>query len=271
MTRRQKLLLIIGAIALICWTIFWRYDYIKDPATKKGGDLYKTVINRGYIIVGVKTDTKPFGFIDENGKNAGFDVDIAHYIAKEILHDPEKVRFVSVKDNDRFVLLNNCKVDMVIATMTITPKRQIFADFSNAYYITGQTLLVNNGSKIRSLGDLSNKNVGVIYGSTAEETIKFLLPSAHVLGYKTYEDAYRALKNGTVLGITSDDAILRVYSLKDPSVKLLPKRYSRDSYGIAFRRGGECDYLLDVVNNVISDMDNRGVFIQLRHKWNLDS
>lgn len=267
---KKAVLILLAIVALIGWMIFWGYDYSKDAATKKGGDLYKTVIERGYIVVGVKTDIKPFGFINEKGENAGFDVDLAHYIAKELFHDPAKVKFVSVTDSERMYLLNLNKVDMIIATMTVTPKRQHFVDFSNAYYITGQALLVNSGSSIRSLGDLSNKDVGVIYGSTAEETIKFLLPTAHVMGYKTYDEAYRALKAGHVLGITSDDAILRNYSLKDSSVNLLPKRYSRDSYAIAFRRGEESNYIIEVVNNVISDMEHRGVFMQLKRKWNLD-
>ena len=267
----KKVVLIgVAIVALVCWMIFWGYDYSKDAATKKGGDLYKTIIERGYIIVGVKTDIKPFGFIDSSGANAGFDVDMAHYIAKELFHDPSKVRFVSVTDSERMYLLNLNKVDMIIATMTITPKRQHFADFSNAYYITGQALLVNAGSNIRSLSDLSNKSIGVIFGSTAEETIKFLLPTAHVMGYRTYDEAYTALKRGHIMGITSDDAILRNYSMKDPSVILLQKRYSRDSYGIAFRRGDESNYIIDVVNNVISDMEHRGVFLQLKRKWNLD-
>ena len=270
MNKNKKVLILIALVSLIIWTIFWAYDYSKDDATKKGEDLYKTIIERGYVIVGVKTDTKPFGFIESNGTNAGFDIDIAHHIAKELFHDENKVKFVSVTDTDRMYMLNSNKVDMIIATVTITPKRQHFADFSNAYYITGQALLVKTGSPIRSLADLSNKNVGVIFGSTAEETVKFLLPTAHVLGYRTYDEAYKALKNGTILGITSDDAILRSYSMKDSSVIILPKRYSRDSYGIAFRRGDESNYIIEVVNNVISDMDNRGIFIKLRHKWNLD-
>ena len=265
----KKLLIILAAVAAILWTIFWTYDYTRDAATKKGGDLYKIITERGHMIVGVKTDSKPFGFM-ENGKFAGFDIDIAHQIAKEILHDPEKVEFVPLKESERMYMLNIGKVDMVIATMTITPKRQHFADFSNAYYITGQALLVKNGSTIRSLADLSNKNVGVIFGSTAEETIKFLLPTAKVKGYKTYDEAYSALKSGAILGITSDDAILRTYSMKDGSVKLLPKHYSRDSYGIAFRRGDESDYIIEVVNNVISDMDQRGILTKLKHKWGLD-
>ena len=270
MDRKTFIILVLLAIATVCWIIFWLYDYNKDGATKKGGDLYKTIMDRGYVIVGVKTDLKPFGFIEQTGANAGFDVDIAHYIAKELFHDPSKVKFVSVSEKDRFYILNVNKVDMIIATMTITPKRQHFADFSNAYYITGQALLVNSGSRIRSLSDLSNKNIGVIFGSTAEETIKFLLPTARVMGYKSYDEAYHALKAGHVLGITSDEAILRNYSMKDSSVILLSKRYSRDSYGIAFRRGDESNYILDVVNGVLSDMEHRGVLTELKHKWNLD-
>lgn len=266
----KKLLIVFGVIALLLWTAYWFYDYSKDDATKKNANLYKTITERGYMIVGVKTNSKPFGFIDSSGKNVGFDIDIARAIAKEVLHDPEKIKFVSVKESERLYMLNIGKVDMIIATMTVTPKRQHFADFSNAYYITGQALLVKNGSKIRSLSDLSNKNVGVIFGSTAEETIKFLLPTTRVLGYKTYDDAYRALKNNTVLGITSDDAILRAYSMNDSGVKLLPKRYSRDSYAIAFRRGDESNYIIEVVNNVLSDLDHRGVLVQLKRKWGLD-
>ena len=267
---KKRIRMIVLILIVLCAGAFFFCDYVRDAATKTGGDLYKTVVARGYLIVGVKTDSKPFGFIDSNGANAGFDVDIAHRISKEIFHDPSKVKFVPVTDSERLYLLNLNKIDMVIATMTITSARQNFADFSNAYYITGQSLLVRSGSNVRSLADLSDKNVGVIFGSTAEQTIKFLLPSAHVMGYRSYDEAYAALKSGLILGITSDDAILRNYSTKDGSVKLLSKKYSRDSYGIAFRRGEESKYMIDVVNNVISDMDNQGEFIKLRRKWRLD-
>lgn len=270
MKLKYKFLIFILIIGLVGWSVFWLYDYKKDAATKTDGNLYKTITQRGYIIVGVKTDSKPFGFINNKGENTGFDVDIAHHIANEILHDSNKVKFVPVNDTERLYKLNLNEVDMVIATMSITPSRQRYVDFSNAYYITGQALLVQRGSNIRSLADFKNKKIGVIFGSTAEDTIKFLLPTAHVLGYKTYNDAYKALKNRTVQGITSDEAILRNYSMIDSGVIILPKRYSRDSYGIAFRRGSESDYMLEIVNHIISDMDSRGILNQLKRKWGLD-
>ena len=266
----KRVLFFIIGLLILGYTIFYWYDYSRDVATKKSDDLYKTIVERGYLIVGVKTDTKPFGFIDSNGENTGLDIDIARAISKEIFHEPSKVKFVPVTDQERLYILNKSKVDMVIATMTVTPSRQHFADFSKAYYITGQTLLVRNGSGIRAMSDLSDKKVGVIFGSTAEQTIKFLLPTAKVLGYKSYDLAYQALKSGAILAVTSDDAILRNYALKDSSVSLLSKKYTRDSYAIAFRRGDESNYIIDVVNNVITDLDNQGKLAELIRKWNLD-
>lgn len=266
MKKRTIILLIIAAVL---FGIFYVVDYFNDAANKKSEDLYKTVMDRGYLIVGVKTDVKPFGYIDGTGANVGFDVDLAHEVANVLFHNPEKVKFVPVSDNDRLYLLNLNKLDMVIATLTITQTRMVSVDFSNPYYATGQTLLVNTGSSVRSLADLSDKNVGVIFGSTSEQTIKFLLPTAKVLGYKSYIEAYRALKSGQVLAVVADDAILRNYSLSDSGVKIIPKRYSKDFYGIAFRKTDESKKLLELVNTVIQDMDRQGKLNQLREKWDL--
>lgn len=261
--------LVLLVLAIVIFGVFYAVDYFNDAANKKTEDLYKTVIKRGYIIVGVKTDVKPFGYVDGSGANVGFDVDLAHEIARDIFHDPQRVKFVPVNDNNRLYLLNLNKLDMVIATVTVTQSRMMSVNFSTPYYLTGQTLLVNNGSSIRALGDLSEKPVGVIFGSTSEQTIKFLLPTAKVLGYKTYGDAYRALKSGKVLAIVADDAILRNYSLSDGGVRILPRKYSKDFYAVAFRKTEESKTLLNAVNNVISDMDKQGKLNQLRDKWGL--
>ena len=50
-------------------------------------DVYEKIKARDKIIVGVKYDTKPFGFIDNNQKISGFDIDLAHLIAKYLLND----------------------------------------------------------------------------------------------------------------------------------------------------------------------------------------
>ena len=254
--------IIIGALLL--------FDFSRDDAYKAKEDLYKTVTERGYVIVGVKTNTKPFGYTDASGKIVGFDVDIAHQIAKAIFHDENKVKLVPVTESNRIYLLNLSELDMVIATFTITQTRRMSVDFSKPYYLTGQALMVRTGSPIRSIADLSDEKVGVIFGSTAEQTLKMLLPTAKVLGYKSYKDAYLSLKQGNINAIAADDAILRDFSLSDSSVRILPKRYSKDFYGIAFRKTDESNNMIKVINTIISDLDKQGKLNALREKWGLD-
>lgn len=244
-------------------------DYKLDKANLTEEDLVKTIKSRGYLIVGVKTDTRPFGYL-ENGKNVGFDIDIAKYIAKDILHNPNKIKFVQVTPSNRLYLLNVQDVDLIIATMTITPERRNVIAFSKPYFVAGQAVLVPVGSKVKTLADLDDKNVGVLYGSTAEKNIRMILPSVNVLGYKTYHDAYRALKSGKISAITSDDTILRSYALTDSSVRLLPKRYTRELYAIGVRKTDESKGLLKIVNINITNMVHDGTLTQLKRKWKLN-
>lgn len=249
--------------------IVYVVDYKLDKANSVEEDLLKTIKSRGYIIVGVKTDTRPFGYL-ENGKNVGFDIDIARYIAKDIFHDPSKIQFVQVTPSNRLYFLNVEKVDMIVATMTTSPERRSIINFSKPYFVAGQALLVRSGSPINNLADLDNKSVGVLYGSTAEKNIRMILPSANVYGYKTYHDAYRALKKGTIQGITSDDTILRNYALTDSSVRLLPKRYTRELYAIGVRKDPESKTLLKIIDMNITNMVNDGTLTSLKRKWKLN-
>ena len=116
-------------------------------------DLYDMVMDRGKIVVGVKEDAKPFGFVNSEEQYEGFDIDLAKQFAKEIFGDEEAVEFVPVNASNRIMILNSGQADMIIATMTITSQRAAIVDFSLPYYYTGQTLLLNKQSKIKTLSD----------------------------------------------------------------------------------------------------------------------
>lgn len=225
------------------------------------------VIKRDKLIVGVKYDTKPFGYIDENQKNVGYDIDLAKKIAKSILGDENKVEFKQVTPSNRILALNSGQIDMIIATMTITPQRLKVVDFSTPYYIAGQAILVPNDSKINGMSDLNGKKAIIIFGTTAEKNLRQIAPDAIISGYKTYTDAYNALKNGRADAITSDDTILLGMAMQDKSLKLLPKRYSKEPYAIAFKKGDKNSGLMRKVNFVIEDMIKSGELNQLKAKW----
>ena len=231
----------------------------------------ETINNRGKMIVGVKTDTFPFGYINENGEYAGYDIDLAKLIAKEIFGADGKVEFIPVTASDRMMKLYSEEIDMIIATMSITPSRLKLLDFSDPYYIAGQALLVNTGSPIKGIRDLEGKKAITVFGSTSERSLRMAVPNAGIVGYKTYDEAYKALKEKKADAIVSDDSILIGLSLKDPSVTLLPKRYSREPYAIAFRRGRESDDIIRLVNRVIEESARCGKLQDLQKKHGISN
>ena len=225
-----------------------------------------TINSRDKMIVGVKTDTFPFGYVNENGEYAGYDIDLAKLLAKEILGSEDKVEFVPVTASDRMMKLYSEEIDMIIATMSITPSRLKLLDFSDPYYIAGQALLVNTGSEIKGIRDLEGKKAIIVFGSTSEKSLRMAVPNAGIVGYKTYDEAYKALKEKKADAIVSDDSILIGLSLKDASVVLLPKRYSREPYAIAFRKGRESEDIIRMINRILEDAARYGKLQDLQKK-----
>ena len=260
-------------LAIILTTIFLImvgvYFFIFAPEKYEEPDLYQEIQKRGVIKVGINTDSKPFGFYDEKWEIQGYDADLARNIAYYILKSPNAVEFYPVTPANRMLKVSTGEVDMVIATVTITPQRQEIIDFSIPYDYAGQALLVKSNSRITSIADLAGQNVGVVFGTTAEKNMLTLAPNATIIGFRNYHVAYEALKSGKIDALTSDDTILSTFTFEDNSVKLLPKRYSREPYGIAFKPGKSTQRLREAVDFAITDMKNRNTILRLRRKWKL--
>lgn len=106
---------------------------------------------------------------------------------------------------DRVGLLNNGKVDAVVATMTITEERKKEVDFTDVYFDAGQSLLVKKGSKIQSIEDLKKgTNVLAVKGSTSSINIREKAPETTVLEFENYAEAFKALKAGKGDALTTD-------------------------------------------------------------------
>ena len=265
---KRVLLILLILITTIGATGFW-YWHEREIDNLKMPDSYNAILNRGYVIAGVKTDTKPFGYINENGEIVGLDIDLAKIIAESIFRDSSKVKLVSVTPSNRLIKLTTGEVDFVVATLTVTPSRMDLVDFTHSYFIAGQTVMVPTKSKVTTLTDLANQNIGVIFGTTAEKNLRILLPTAKVFGYKNYQDAYEALKEGTIQAITADDTILRNYTLNDKTVKILNKRYSKEPYAIAVRKGKENKALLEKINFTLKSIITINKINRLYSKWGL--
>lgn len=232
-------------------------------------DLYDEITSHGKIRVGVSNESKPFAYTDEKGKIVGYDVDLAKYIAQYIVKNRDAVEIIPIETSERLIKASTGEVDIVISALTITPSRQELVSFSKPYDVAGQAIMVKSNSTIHSLSDLGGQTVGVVFGTTAEKNMPNLVPTANLRGFKTYNDALNALKTGHINAITSDDTILCGIAFNNKDVKVLPKRYSREPYGIAFKKGESTIKLKEQLDFAIEDLQQKNVLSRLRKRWHV--
>ncbi|MBQ9069355.1 MAG: transporter substrate-binding domain-containing protein, partial [Eggerthellaceae bacterium] len=84
------------------------------------GAIYRTldqIKESGTIVIGVFSDKNPFGYVDENGEYAGYDIELAERLAKDL---GVEVEYVSTEAASRVEYLETGKVDVVLANFTVT-------------------------------------------------------------------------------------------------------------------------------------------------------
>lgn len=234
---------------------------------EKKGDGLAEIKERGKLVVGVKFDTKLFGLKDPSTGNVeGFDIDISKQLAKRIVGDENKVEFKEVTSKTRIPMLNNGEIDLIVATMTITEERKKEVDFSDVYFLAGQSLLVKKGSPIRGIEDVTkDTKVMSSKGATSVKNIKEKVPGVTVLEFDNYQDAFSALKAGQGDALTTDDAILYGMAAQDPNFEVVGEPFTDEPYGIAIRKGNSD--LMQAVNDALKELKESGEYDAIYEKW----
>ncbi|GGI98725.1 glutamine ABC transporter substrate-binding protein [Paenibacillus hunanensis] len=272
MNKKRFSLLLVCMIALV--TVLGACSTTTAPSASNGAggtdsasSQLDQIKQRGKLIVGVKYDTKLFGLKDPSSGNVeGFDVDMAHALAKSILGDESKVELKEVTSKTRIPMLNNGDIDMVIATMTITDERKKEVDFSDVYFQAGQSLLVKKGSPIKGIEDVTaDTTILAAKGATSIKNIEEKVPNVKVLEYDNYQDAFNALKAGQGDALTTDDAILYGMAAQDPNYEVVGKPFTDEPYGIAVKKGQTA--LVEAINKGLTDMKADGSYNELYKKW----
>jgi polar amino acid transport system substrate-binding protein len=187
--------------------------------------------------IGVKCDSPPFGYIDVQGKNAGFDVEIAKWFSRFAFGKSNRVTFTCVTTPAREPALTTGRVDLVIATFTYTADRDTRIDFSRAYYKATGRLLVRNNSNINSTADLAGKTVATTSGSIYDRWIKNCFPQTKLLVTDGFTNSLLAFRDGRADTLMWDDTVLLGIAVADPALKLTDDLFLPLPYGIGMKQG----------------------------------
>ncbi len=237
------------------------------PGRMPAGSYMRTIQERGRLLVGTYSELKLFGFADPLRDNTlvGFDIDIAKRVAKAIFGDADRVQFVTLTSAQRIPLVVSGQVDMVVATMTITAKRQEEVDFSEVYFDAGQRVLVRRDSQANGIQDLSGQRLCVVQGSTGADVVPQVNPHATLVTMAQYTDCLVALRKDEVDAIVSDDVILAGLATQDPYAKIVGAPFTHEPYGIAVAK--QHPAFTAFVNGVLREIKQRGEWAALYKQW----
>ena len=234
-------------------------------AALAAGDTLAEVKKKGVLVAGVKDSLPPFGFVDEKSREiVGYDIDFVKALAKKL---GVKLELKPDTSASRMPQLMEGNIDMIAATMTKNPERAKQIDFSYTYFLTGQKFITNKG-KVKSLKDLEGKKIGTAKGSTSEQNVKKALPTATVLSFDDYPQAFLALQQGKVAAVTTDEAILAGILSKSPNkaqFEIPNVQISDEPYGLGMRKGDK--NFVDFVNKTILEMEKSGEAAKIFDKW----
>lgn len=211
------------------------------------------------IKIGIKYDQPGLGQKTPQGY-AGFDVDVATYVAKKLGYSADQIEWKESKSADRETMLQRGDVDFIAATYSITPARQQKVDFAGPYLLAHQDVLVRAGdTKIKSPADLNDKNLCSVSGSTSAQNLKAkLAPKANLVTYPTYSACLSGLQSGAIEALTTDDSILAGYASQAQfkgKFKLGGFKMTNENYGIGVKKGSA---LKDKINKALDEMVSDG-------------
>ncbi|WP_283624753.1 cysteine ABC transporter substrate-binding protein [Clostridium butyricum] len=211
--RKLAAILVAGSLALTSLT---GCGTAADKSGQENKSSIEAIKQRGTIKIGVFSDKAPFGYVDSNGENQGFDVFIAKRFAKDLLGDESKAEFVLVDAASRVAYLESNKVDMIMANFTVTDDRKEKVDFANPYMKVSLGIVSPESAPIKSADELKGKKIIVAKGTTAETFMTENYPDVELVKYEQYSEIFQALKDGRGDGILSDNTEVIAWAKDNP-------------------------------------------------------
>lgn len=167
----------------------------------------------GKLVIGVFSDKKPFGYVDENGDYQGYDVYFARRLAQDL---GTELELVSVDAPNRVEYLTSAKVDIILANFTVTDERAEVVDFALPYMKVALGVVSPDSALITGVEELEGKTLIVSKGTTAETYFTENHPEVTLLKFDTYTEAFNALLDGRGDALSTDNTEVLAWAIENP-------------------------------------------------------
>ena len=236
----------------------------------------KKIKDTNTIRLGYREASRPFSFTGDDGKPAGYSVElcslVAASIAKELALPNLKTTWVKVTVANRMEEIVKGTIDLECGSTTASLSRQEQVDFSLLTFIDGGSLLVTDAGGVKDVPTLGGKRVAVIPGTTTEKSLAEALKrngvTATIVPVKDHDNGVAALDGGMADAYASDRTILVGIgrTSKNPEkLSLIDEFFSYEPYGLVLRRNDSAFRL--AVNRALARVYRSGEVVPMVNKW----
>lgn len=232
-------------------------------------DQLQTIKSHGKIVVGVKQDYKPWGFLDPSGKIVGLEIDLAQDVANRL---GVKLELVPVVASNRMEFLAQGKIDLLIATMGDNAKRRtVVGMIEPNYYAGGTNVLAPKAAGLKKWTDLKGKKVCAIQGAYYNKRVSTIY-GPDLVAFAGIPEATAALKNGNCIAFVYDNTWIESRLSEDKQwadygMPLVTEDFQ--SWAIAVPLAELKGPYGDFMRKVSVDWHKSGKLIELNRKWGI--
>jgi polar amino acid transport system substrate-binding protein len=205
----MKFASLLGALAL-------SFAFLAPSASAQESQL-DVVLKRDKLIVGTYSTSPPLAYVEDSGNLVGFEIDMAHQIAKDLLGDPNKVEFVVLQSDGRFPAALSGKIDFGLCSTTITGDRAVRIAFTRPYLDTGGSIIARRDAGIKTIQELNNAKYtyAILNVPPAIARAKQVMPNVQQLLLDSPSALFLAVKTGRATAFAIDKPIADYYEAEN--------------------------------------------------------
>ena len=239
-------------------------------------DTLNRIKDSGEIRFGYRAATEPFSFTNDDGRAAGYSIDLCARIATAVKTElglkDLKTTYVEVNLKNRFDAVASGKIDILCAATTITLGRMEKVDFTVMTFVTGGGVMSRASAPVKLTADLAGKTIAVVAGSTSETGFPSFLEQsfidANITKAESLEAARGMLDAGKVDAVAGDQISLigQIVTSEDPrAYKIAEDLFSYEPYGLVVQRG-DTEFLM-LANRALVRTYRTGQFKPIYDQW----
>lgn len=252
----KKFLAVLLAALMIC------ISFVACSSEKKSDDTNTDKDTQETLTMATNAEFPPYEY-KEGDKVVGIDAEVAQAIADKL---GMKLEIVDTKFDAIIPGVQSGKYDMGMAGMTVTPEREQSVAFSDSYATGIQSIIVKQGSAIKSVDDLSEKTkIGVQLGTTGDIYAKDDFGDEAVQEYDKGADAVQALLAGKIDCVIIDNEPAKSFVAANEGLEILKTSYAEEDYAICFKKDNT--ELQKKVNDALKELIADGTLQKIVNKY----